>query len=407
MNFPQGIIWLLLFLLALYVLFVAYKLLHELRFRRKPYIALKELIYQHQNPIAANEILHEVILFGDFGYISPAGTDTVQQALKKLLPVTGPKTTLALLGDNIYPVGLPPKNHRHRKLAEAKLQTQVNLFNHFGGNVIYLSGNHDWNKGRPNGYQQLLRQEAFVTGQLGPVYLPAHGCPGPVLVEVNSRLALIAINTQWWVQKGEKPIGKAMNCGVDSEKEFFERFRQMLTDNSHRNVLVLAHHPLYSNALHGGKHTVKQHIFPLTAAHKKLYIPVPVAGSLYPLYRKLIGAAEDMSHPRYRKMRKKLLRILKQYSNVIYTAGHDHNLQHFRRHGNHYIISGSASKTSFVSRGGKASFTHEHLGFFKVLYYQNGQVWLQALEPDLAQNNGSVNLVYQAQLYGPAVANEY
>jgi hypothetical protein len=144
-------------------------------------------------------------------------------------------------------------------------------------------------------------------------------------------------------------------------------------------VLVAAHHPLYSNALHGGKFTIKQHIFPLTAAHKRFYIPLPIFGSLYPFYRKLYGAHEDMSHGKYKKLRKRLLRIMNRYSNVIYVAGHDHNLQHFEVQHNHYIVSGSGSKTAFVKKGGKATFTLEELGFFVLNYYSNGDVWLEAL----------------------------
>ena len=110
-------------------------------------------------------------------------------------------------------------------------------------------------------------------------------------------------------------------------------------------------------------------------------LPLPVAGSVYPVYRKYFGAYEDMSHPRYRRMRKKLLRLLHNHQNIIYVAGHDHNLQYFPVKGNHYLVSGSGSKTAFVKKGGKAAFTHEHKGFFVVDYYCKEEVWLRALEP--------------------------
>ncbi len=132
---------------------------------------------------------------------------------------------------------------------------------------------------------------------------------------------------------------------------------------------------------------MKHHLFPLTSAHKKLYIPLPFAGSLYPLFRKIFGAYEDMSHPRYRRMRKGLLSIFKRHHNLIYAAGHDHNLQYFEKGHRHYIVSGSGSKVSFVHKGGKASFTHAHRGLFRLDFLHNGETWMSVLEPDLKSSS--------------------
>ncbi len=117
---------------------------------------------------------------------------------------------------------------------------------------------------------------------------------------------------------------------------------------------------------------------PLTAANKRFLVPLPILGSLYPFYRKHFGAYEDMSHSKYKKMRKRLLRIFNQHSNIVYVAGHDHNLQHFEVRQNHYIVSGSGSKTSFVKKGGKATFSLENLGFFVFNFYKNGELWMEA-----------------------------
>ncbi len=392
-------IWYFLFaVITFYLLFIAYKLVHEIRFRRKIFIAMPELLWQHQSPGPEAEILQEIFLAGDFGNVAPDGNDPVLKALRAELQKSTQKSTLIFLGDNVYPVGLPPEGSTRRAAAEKKLQQQINLVTETNCRAIFLSGNHDWNKGRENGLEQLLRQEKFVTDRLGPVFLPSCGCPGPELIEVNEQLAILVLNTQWWVQRGNRPIGKAMGCKAETEKEVFANLIRILDENSHRRILIAAHHPLYSNALHGGKHTIKHHVFPLTAAHKKLYVPLPMAGSLYPIYRRLFGAYEDMSHPRYKRMRKKLLRILQSHKNIVYAAGHDHNLQHFRHKGNHFLISGSASKTAYVRKGGKASFTHEHLGFMKLCYYANGEAWLTVLEPDLTKEKGETNVVYKSKL---------
>jgi hypothetical protein len=227
----------------------------------------------------------------------------------------------------------------------------------------------------------VLRQQNYVVDALQDEgsYLPRNGCPGPEVIQLAEGLLLVIINTQWWVQRGEKPMGQAQGCPYEDIEDFFVHLNKILRHNRHQRIVVAAHHPLYSNALHGGKFTIKQHIFPLTAAHKRVYIPLPIFGSLYPFYRQFFGAYEDMSHRKYRKMRKRLLRIFHQYSNIVYVAGHDHNLQHFESRQNHYIVSGSGSKTSFVKKGGRATFTLEQKGFFVLNYYNTGELWIEAV----------------------------
>ncbi|MGV3640561.1 MAG: metallophosphoesterase [Adhaeribacter sp.] len=371
---------LVLFLLASLMLVVAY--IRERRYRRRPYFRFKNEKEPH-NLEDFPKPLYSVALVGDIGDITDATQHPVTVLLKKWMDRQREAGAIVLLGDNIYPIGLPPESHWRFPASEQKLLTQVELFKQHAGRVIYLSGNHDWNKARPNGFSYMLRQQHFIQSllQKPDCYLPADGCPGPVSLSLAPGLRLIVINTQWWVQRGTRPIGKAFNCTVESVEEFFERFKAMLEEHRQEQIIIAAHHPLYSNALHGGKFTLKHHLFPLTAAHKKFYIPLPVAGSLYPAYRKFFGAYEDMSHPRYRRLRKRLLKILRHYENVIYVAGHDHNLQYFPIMGNHFVVSGSGSKTAFVRKGGRADFAHEHHGFFVVDYYPNQEVWLRVLEP--------------------------
>lgn len=381
--FPDSTLYyslLVLFLLFSFFLFRAY--LKERHYRRRPYFRFKSLM-AHGNLVDLPKPLYSVALLGDIGDVSDNAQDPVMLLLRKWMDRQQQAGTIVLLGDNIYPIGLPPENHWRFPAAEQKLLAQVELFRQHAGRVIYLSGNHDWNKARPNGFSFMMRQQSYVQNLLKKpdCYLPLNGCPGPVSLALAPGLRLIVINTQWWVQRGYRPIGRSQGCGIEHIEDFFKQLRSLLDTYQQEQIIIAAHHPLYSNALHGGKFTLKQHLFPLTAAHKRIYIPLPIAGSLYPAYRKLFGAYEDMSHPRYKRLRKRLLQVFRQYRNIIYVAGHDHNLQYFPMQGNHFVVSGSASKTAFVRKGGRAHFTHEHLGFFVVDYYETGQVWLRALEP--------------------------
>jgi predicted phosphodiesterase len=372
----------LLFVLGLFFLWFLISYLRERKYRHQPYY--RKLVRNWQEKVPpAQKPLFSVALIGDTGNVATDGSDPVLKLLQNWVQQAGKKSWTVFLGDNIYPKGIPPVQDRKRQSAEEKLQAQLRIFDNYEGKVTFIGGNHDWNKGRSDGYTYILRQEQYILSWFNypEAFLPQNSCLGPCVVDLAPGLMMIVLNTQWWVQSGKKPIGKTGGCHQEKPTDFFTELAALLKQNQDKRIIIAAHHPLYSNALHGGKFTVKQHLFPLTAAHKKMYIPFPVVGSLYPLYRKYFGANEDMSHPRYRKMRKKLLNILQVHENVIYAAGHDHNLQYFHIRNNHFIISGSGSKTTFVKKGRKATFTHEHKGFFVIDFFED-QTWLRVLEPD-------------------------
>jgi predicted phosphodiesterase len=365
--------------------------------KKKIFLITHDLGWHKHEPEVDHRVNYTVLLIGDAGAPKLDGNDSVLNLISREIEDSGPNHATIFLGDNIYPRGLPPQTHQLRSISEQRIKAQMDIFKSYVGNVFFISGNHDWNKGKSNGFAYLQRQEKFVNSymQRGHVFLPENGCPGPTDIHLSEDLVVIFINTQWWIQRGLRPIGKQYGCGAKNEDHFFRLLDEMLEANKSKNILIAAHHPLFSNALHGGRFTTKHHIFPLTAVHKRLYLPLPVAGSLYPLYRKMFGAYEDMSHPRYKRMRKRLLQIIKKHKNIIYSAGHDHNLQYFRKENNHFIVSGSGSKVSYVKKGRRASFTHAHTGLFKLEFLSNGEIWMQVLEPNL--NNETV-IVYRKKL---------
>ena len=310
---------------------------------------------------------YSVFLLGDSGKPKLDGTDEVLNLLKVKLSEKQENSIAIFLGDNIYPNGLPDLNDPKRSLAEKRIKIQLDTLSGYKGKVFFISGNHDWNKGKKGGLEYVRRQEKFIEDYLdrGNVYLPDMGCPGPVEVDISPFFRIIFINTQWWVQKGKKPIGPKEGCLARSESDFYHLFDDLLY-KSNKTTLIVAHHPLYSKAIHGGAFSYKQHIFPLRFLNKNLFVPLPVAGSLYPLYRKYFGAVEDISYPPYRRMKKKLLQVMNHHENLIYVAGHDHNLQYIKKHGLHYLISGSGSSAAYVRKGRSSVFSYSVKGFLEL-----------------------------------------
>lgn len=59
------------------------------------------------------------------------------------------------------------KNHPNRKLAEHRLNVQINLVDGFKGQTIFIPGNHDYYS---NGIKGLKRQEDYIIEQLGKMH---------------------------------------------------------------------------------------------------------------------------------------------------------------------------------------------------------------------------------------------
>lgn len=339
--------------------------------------------------MSSKKLIYELLLVGDTGNVKRHQPDSLLELLRRHLPDTVDATVL-FLGDNIYPHGLPAQGDKLRQDAEAVLNAHHKAVEDFKGQVAFISGNHDWNKGKRDGLSYVLRQEDYLNNLFGKeVYFPPKACPGPSLVFSNPHLALIAINTQWWVQKGEKPTGKKDGCLQDSEEAFFVQLKSLLQKHASKRLFVCGHYPIYSYSLHGGSYKLKHHLFPLTIYKKGAYLPMPVVGSLLPLYRKYYGAREDLSHPRFKQLRRRLKAIFREFPGLTYIAGHEHNLQFIEKYENNYVVSGAGSKATYVVRNGKYSrFAAKEKGFFKIKVYDDLSAKAEVLAVDEENADG-------------------
>lgn len=339
--------------------------------------------------------IHSTFLIGDAGepYENP-----VLFVLKSELAKAGQNASIVILGDNIYPKGMPPKNHPLRAAAEIAIDGQIDAVRGFKGKTIFIPGNHDWAQGREQGLEWLNLQEEYVENRLdsADVWLPSNGCPGPVEVELDKKIMLIIIDTQWFLHQGRKPV-ESSGCEAKTELEAIEQFKDALLRNAHKKVMVVSHHPMFTYGIHGGVFGLKDHIFPLTAMKKtkNLYLPLPGLGSIYPLYRKWFGNIQDTAHPIYKRMQQSMVKIMKEHPNIIHAAGHEHALEHIEKEGMHFIVSGSGSKNNAkVKEKGDARFAKNTSGFGRVDYFQNGKVTLKFFT---AENN-TAKLLYETTL---------
>ncbi len=343
-------------------------------------------------PVLAQEKIYSVYLMGDAGE-PDAPVDLNLALLREKLSQANEQSAVIFLGDNIYPKGLPPKDHPDREEMEHKIVQQIEITQDFKGRRFVIPGNHDWKKGNKDGLTRILEQGEFVDEYFGgeQVFFPADGCPGPIEISLNEEITLIIIDTQWLLHPWDKPREED-GCGVAGTAEVLTTLSNMLEENAHKKVMIVSHHPMFSDGIHGGHIPFKNHIFPLTEANESLYIPLPVIGSISPFYRSVIGNIQDIQHPKYKAIRNAMVGMFEKYPHTIHAAGHEHTLQLFQKNNVNYIVSGSGSKTTHVKKEGKAEYAASKNGFVIVDYYDNGDIVSEYWTVDEAHPKGELAL---------------
>ena len=134
-----------------------------------------------------------------------------------------------------------------------------------------IHGNHDWAKGKKNGWERALIMERFVEEYLGDqgYFLPAGGCPGPLEVPINETLTLVLLNTQYYLHPWDKPAEDG-ECSNKSTIEALDELSNVITRNKGKHIVVAGHHPVYTYGEHHGNFSFKQQLLPLPVVHQQL-----------------------------------------------------------------------------------------------------------------------------------------
>lgn len=231
---------------------------------------------------ASADITASVYLIGDAGAPARAG-EPVLIALRHLLDAGPDSSLVVFLGDNIYPRGLPDSLDRGFAEAARRLRAQLAVGGDRPERLIFVPGNHDWDKSGPDGWNRIRAQGRWLSRESSgrTLLLPANGCPGPAVVDVADGVRLILIDTEWWLTSHDRP-GVASDCPARTSAEVTMALASAI--EGHR-AIVLAHHPLASGGEHGGHFGVMEHLFPLRAIHPAVLLPLPLIGSVYPIAR--------------------------------------------------------------------------------------------------------------------------
>lgn len=339
------------------------------------------------------EPLHSIYLLGNTTAANYLSKDDL--VLNDLISQGGGSQTVVLLGDNIGSTSFEVDS------ARSPVNDNISLFSDLEADLYFVAGEEEWGSGSRKGQRRVALAEYYLEElrDLGNVMLPDKGCPGPEEISIGDDIVLLLINTQWWLHEWEKP-GEEEGCEVANEIDFLNNLKDALVRNHNKKIIVAGHHSMYSSGRHGGYFPWRAHLFPFTLANDNLYLPLPVAGSLYIGFRSLFGGYQDLKNYKYQRMRKELTEIFATHENLIYASAHEPALEYQHKGTNHYINSGTFSGGEPVGNT-DADFVSSHQGFARLDFNEIGEVWLSFW---LA--NGSVSPLYRERLFRTASSDK-
>ncbi|GJL77805.1 MAG: hypothetical protein NPINA01_07940 [Nitrospinaceae bacterium] len=373
-------------------------------------------------PFADGTVDYRVILIGDAGG-NIGGMNYDQEiklaffaAIKNFSKVLPGRTAVVFLGDNIYSNGLPDPTEKkvkpdkgcdQRACAEKRIDVQIGILKGIQARGIFVPGNHDWDSAGKRGWKRIRNLEQYIDDsrrnkKADVAVIPKQGCPGPVTVPLSGKnvgIALIVLDTQWWLHQHEKPEKdhNPADCKPVTEEEVIQTLKKQIEDSRKENkhVLLVAHHPLITYGKHSGFYNRGDLLNP----SRFLSQWIKSTG---------LAGRQDLNHPIYREMKKKILKAIQESAGeegapLIYAAGHDHSLQVTKdKVGNFHLVSGAGSPWKATKAGyGKATlFSHTNKktgGFMAVDYMRSGKIRLSVIEPrspdDECKNNSGEECV--------------
>jgi len=342
-------------------------------------------------PVGAREIEpHDSVettlfLIGDAG--DPGQLSRSLLSLRSAAHSARGSAVIVFLGDNAYPEGLPEPLNIDRAQAESRLDAQITVVRESKARGIFVPGNHDWGGRADTGASAIRREGEYVVRRgNGSVEMhPSGGCPGPSVIDISNHLRLIALDTEWWLQRASSDVAGDPTCAAQSEGEVIGLLSAALATAGDRRVIVAAHHPLVSGGAHGGHFGWRDHIFPLRDYSSWLWLPLPAVGSAYPMMRERGLWLEDAANGANRTMRLAIDSAFAAHPPLVYAAGHEHNLQ---------VLSGTTARFLVVSGAGSEDmlnpvftlpstlFARQAYGFMRLDVMRDGRVRLAVLTVD-------------------------
>lgn len=300
------------------------------------------------------DIIQRIILFGDAGHATMEPWQASMAKVAVRASIAPQKTAVVALGDNIYMRGYPRREEGQQNWDESQLESisfldaQLRVAKESGAKLFFVPGNHDWYATELDGQAAHIAAYA-AEHNVATRFEPYEEGQDPLPEsEQLSGASLVFLDSEWTLSADEENRKRVLDrlddelAGINSE-------------HPDHLIVVNAHHPLETYGPHGG-HLAEFRYWLIMNA---LYLFTDVDSG-------------DTFNENYSGMIAQLNGVLAKYDNVIYAAGHDHNLQVLQGSpaaGPDYnIVSGAANsnKVSGVWHGDNTRFAMAQEGFVEL-----------------------------------------
>ena len=346
-------------------------------------------------------LAYQLFLVGNTGAGTIEDSSPTLRLLGSQLAAAGENSAVVFTGDLLPCCGMPATGEPGREEAEQRVLALVDAVGTFEGRVVVVPGDQDWGDNTATGWRSLALLEEFLEASFdrGNVFVPDDGFPGPQQIRLTDDLRLIALNTEWLLTDGSRPTGDTGDYEVEGDDDFYVELEDLIAKRSGEDLIVVGHHPIISNGRYGGHYPPRTHLFPLTLAWSKAFIPLPIIGTAALAIRRSTGGPQHFANERNEWMRSNLDRLLLEHEDFVYVSAHDYSLQ-LHESGvvgdmQKYVVTGSAARTEYVSEGHDAEWSFRERGFVSLYYYDDGAIWAEAWG---ASSDGSGRLLTESQL---------
>lgn len=328
--------------------------------------------YKPQSKIAQNDDssskkpIHTFFVAGGLGTAEPDSNPELQKLLKSYLDKAGKESTLLYTGDYI------PKK-ADKKTRETYINTQVEIAKDFKGKTVFIPGHHEWSSNNTTEIEWVedyLKDNNIKNFEVQPTNV----CPLEY-VEVDETLDILYVDSNWFSINWDHVDGMNKKCtDINTKRRFNEAFEGYIKDSRGKNLLIVMHHPIFSNGKYAGNETFLESMLPL-----------PIVGNIVHEINDLGGFSKQrLKSHRYNYLRTVISSLVQDNNRVTIVSGHEESLQYLASDNIRQIISGSLgsrtgtkmSKGSIANIGGTlhydGKFSYGEKGFAIINYYDDG-----------------------------------
>ncbi|HLT34563.1 MAG TPA: hypothetical protein VKZ98_12275, partial [Aquaticitalea sp.] len=206
-------------------------------------------------PTIEKEVAHTFYIAGGLGTATPDANPELQTLLKSYLETADEESTLFYTGNYTPKKGSQKDN-------EAFITAQINMAKEFKGKTVFIPGHHEWSSNKTKEIEwveDFLKDKNFKDISVQPNNV----CPLEY-VEFDDTLDILYVDSNWFFSNWDYVEGINKKCtDINTKRRFNEEFEGYVKDARGKNLLIVMHHPIFSNGKYAGKDTFWESMTPL------------------------------------------------------------------------------------------------------------------------------------------------